>query len=99
MRQRDGRIRINLLTDALEFVSITRSSTKVYSFVVETIDCSFLGSSWMQLIVKKFLVAQSDSESMFIKALITHLRFRLRTFKFPRHDQRTPRETSGRHSF
>ena len=38
--ERDGRIRIKPLTAALEFVSIARSSTKVHSFVVETIGSS-----------------------------------------------------------
>ena len=74
---------MNALTATLEFVSITRSSTEVRSFVAETIatsSCS--GSSWMHLIVKKF--EQSDL------ILITHLRFRLRSFKFQRHEQRTP---------
>ena len=83
LAERDGRIRINPLTAALEFDSITRSSTEVHSFVAETIatsSCS--GISWMQLIVKKF--AQFDL------MLVTHLRFRLRSFKFPRHEQRTP---------
>ena len=44
MRQRDARIRINPLTAALGFVSITRSSTEV---VAETIATSSIsGSSW-----------------------------------------------------
>ena len=90
MRQRDGRIRINPLTAALGFVLITRSSTEVHSFVAEKVVSSISGSSWTQLIVKKS--AQSDL------MLITHLRFRLRSFKFPRHEQTTPGETSGRHS-
>ena len=49
MRQRDRRIRIYSLTAALELISITRSSTEVRSFVVETICTSSIsGSSWMQ---------------------------------------------------
>ena len=43
-----------------------------------------------QVIVKKF--APSDL------ILIAHLRFCLRNFRFPRSEQRTPGETSGRHS-
>jgi hypothetical protein len=92
VHQRDvsGKIYINPLTAAL--ASITRSSTEVYSFVAETIASSFSGSSWTQLNVKKF--AQSDL------MLNAHLRFRLRVrdLKFPRDGQRTPGETSGRHS-
>ena len=49
---------ISLLTATLEFVSITRSSTEVPSLVAETFASSFSGSSWKQIIVKKF--AQSD---------------------------------------
>ena len=44
----------------------------------------------MKVIVKKF--ASSDL------ILIAHLRLRLRTFSFPRNEQRAPRETSGGHS-
>ena len=93
VHKRDGRIRTNPLTAALVFVPITRSSTELLSFVVETIDSSFLGtgSSWTQLILKK-------SDSMLMKALIAHLRFRHHNCKFPRYGQRTPGETSGRHS-
>ena len=60
MRQRDGRIKTNPLTSALEFVSITRSSREAYSSVGETIASPFpdTGSSWTQLIVKNF--AQSN---------------------------------------
>ena len=58
--------------------------------VAETIASSSSGSFWTQLIVKKF----AQSELM----LITHLRFRLLDFKYPRHEQRKPGETSGRHS-
>ena len=75
---------INPLT-ALEFVSLTWSSTDVYSFVAETIASSFSGSFWTQLVVKTF--AQPE-------LIDAHLRFRL---EFPRHEQRTPGETSGRH--
>jgi hypothetical protein len=42
----------------LEFVSISRSSLEVHSSVSDTIVRSFSGSSWTQLIVKKF--AQSE---------------------------------------
>ena len=46
MCQRDGRIQINPLTAALEFVSVSRSSKEVHSFVAETIaKGSFSGSS------------------------------------------------------
>ena len=45
--------KINPLT-ALESVSITRSSTDVFSFVSVTIATSFSGSFWTQLVVKKF---------------------------------------------
>ena len=50
----------NPLTAALEFVSITRSSSEVHSLVAEMVACSFsgTGSSWTQLIVKNF--AQSE---------------------------------------
>ena len=74
--------RINPLTPAFEFVSTSWSSTEVRSLVAETIASSFSGSSWMQLIVKKF--AQSDL------MLNTYLRFCLRDSNFPRHEQRTP---------
>ena len=47
VRQRDGRIRIYYLTAALEFVSVTWSSTEVGSFVVEVIG-SISGSSCTQ---------------------------------------------------
>ena len=89
MRQKDGRIIINPLTATLEFVSITRSSTEVRPLVAETVASSFsvTGGSWTQL-----ELAQSDL------ILIAHLRYRLRSFKFPRHEQTTPGETSGRHS-
>ena len=54
MRQRDGRIRIYSLTAGLEFVSITRSSTEVHSFVVEAIGTSSIsGSSWSQKYVRE----------------------------------------------
>ena len=94
MCQRDGRIRNNRLTAALEFVSITRiarSSTEIHSFVAETVATSFsvTDGSWTQLIVKRF----SHSEVM----LIAHLRFRLLDFSFPRREQRKPGETFGRH--
>ena len=81
----------NPLTAALEFVSITRSSSEVHSLVAEMVACSFsgTGSSWTQLIVKKF--AQSELK------VIAHLRFRLRDFNFPRREQRKPGETFGRH--
>ena len=93
MRRRLGEgTRINPLTAALIFVSITPPSAEVYSFA-ETIASSFSGSSWAHLIVKNF--ARSDLNHLM---LITHLRFRLRNFTFPRHEQRTPGETSGRHS-
>ena len=46
MCQRDGRMRINPLTAALEFVSVTRSSTVADSFVVETNASSFSSRSW-----------------------------------------------------
>ena len=47
-------IRNNPLTDALELVSVTRSSTEVHSFVAETIaTSSFSGSSWTQTCVRE----------------------------------------------
>ena len=88
-RLEEGKIRINPLTAALEFDPISRSSS-VHSIVAETNASSFSGSVWTQLIVKKF----TQSELM----IITHLRFRLLDFKFPRHERREPGETSGRHS-
>ena len=92
MCQRDGRIRNDSLTAALEFVSITRSSSEVHSFVAETIASSFSGTggSCTHLIVKKF--AQSDL------ILVAHLKFRLLDFNFPRPEQRKPGEAFGRHS-
>ena len=54
VRQRDGKIRTYPLTAALEFVSITRSSTEVHSFVVEAIVTSSIsGSSWTQKCVRE----------------------------------------------
>ena len=91
MCQRDGRIRNDRLTAALEFVSMTRSSTEAHSFVVETVARSFsgTGSSLTQLFVKKF--AQSDL------IFIAHLRFRPLVFFPPRREQRKPGEKFGRH--
>ena len=88
MRQRDGMIRKDPLTAALEYVSITRPSTEVHSLVAETVASSFSGS-WTQLIVKRF----AQSKLM----LIAYLRFRLLAFSFPRCEQRIPGETFGRH--
>ena len=89
MRQKDGRIIINPLTAALEFVSITRSSTEVRPLVAETVAGSFSGTGGS---CTQLELAESDL------ILIAHLRYRLRSFKFPRHEQTTPGETSGRHS-
>ena len=91
MCQRDGRVRNNPLTAALEFVSITRSSTEVHSLVAERVPTSFsdIGGSWTQLVVKNF----AHSKLMFV----AHLRFRLLDFSFPRREQSKPGETFGRH--
>ena len=139
MRQRDGRIRIYSLTAALEFVSMTRSSTEVRSFVVETIGTSSIsGSSWAQRCVREMYDSKSQSThrcfriclrnsllyrgtllrcrddrrfvfkqilpqvivkkfAPFNLILIAHLRLRLRNLRFPRNEERAPRETSGRH--
>ena len=139
MRQRDGRIRIYPLTAALEFVSITRSSTEVHSFVVETIGTSSIsGSSWTQKCVREMQDSKNQSShrcfrirlrnsplhrgtllrcrddrwfifrqiltQVIVKKFapsdlirIAHLRLRLRNLRFPRNEERAPRETSGGH--
>ena len=96
MCQRDGRIRNNRLTAALEFVSITRiarSSTEIHSLVAETVATSFsvADGSWTQSIIKTRRFVQSEL------MLIAHLSFRLLNFSFPRREQRKPGETFGRH--
>ena len=62
MRQRDGRIKIYPLTAALEFVSITRSSTEEHSFIVEAIGTSSIsGSSWTQKCVREMEDSKKQS--------------------------------------
>ena len=51
VREMGGYTRINPLTAALIFVSITSSSTEVNTFVAETISCCS-GRSWTQFFVK-----------------------------------------------
>ena len=61
MSERCRIVRINPLTAALGFVSVTRSSKEVRSFVVEAIgDSSISGSSWTQKCEREMEVSKNN---------------------------------------